>query len=116
MAAAVAAPGLPAFPERTRLRPAVHRRELARHVAHRFDAPAGNRIQRRRAKGLAGAEAETGMMPRASDGVADEQALFERSTVVRADCADREHLVAAPGEEHGLALGVPEQHGSIRDG
>jgi hypothetical protein len=55
------------------------------------------------------------MMPWASDGVADEQALFERSTVVRADCADGEHLVATPDEEHGLALGVPQQHGSVGD-
>ena len=55
-------------------------------------------------------------MPGASDRIADKQPLFERSTVVRADCADGEHLVAAPDEEDGLALRLPQQHGSIRDG
>jgi len=62
--------------------------ELARHVAHRFDAPGRNRVQRGSAERLAGAEAETGMMPRAAEGIADNSALLERSAVMRADRAD----------------------------
>jgi hypothetical protein len=55
------------------------------------------------------------MMPRATDGIAHEEARFKLSTVVRADGPDREQLIAAPGKKHRLALRVPEQHGSIRD-
>ena len=54
-------------------------------------------------------------MPRASNRIAYEEALFERSAVVGADGTDREHLVAAPGEEHRFAARVPEQHRSVRD-
>ena len=54
-------------------------------------------------------------MPRAPDGVANEQALFERSTIVGANCADGEDFVAATRKEDGLALRVPQQHRSIAD-
>ena len=53
------------------------------------------------------------MVPGASNRIAHEKPLFERSTVVRADGTDREHLIAAPGQEHRLALHMSEQHGSI---
>ena len=52
-------------------------------------------------------------MPWASNRIAHEKPLFERSAVVRADGADREHLIAAPGKEHRFAARVPEQHGSV---
>ena len=47
--------------------------------------------------------------------IADEEPLFERSTVVRADGTNREQLVAAPEKEHQLATRVAKQHGSVRN-
>jgi hypothetical protein len=47
--------------------------------------------------------------------ITDEESLFERSTVVRADGTNREQLVAAPDKEHHLATRVAKQHGSIRN-
>jgi hypothetical protein len=55
------------------------------------------------------------MMPLTSNRIAIEKPLFERRAVVRADGADREHLIAAPRKKHRLALRMPEQHGSVRD-
>jgi hypothetical protein len=55
------------------------------------------------------------MMPWASNRIANEETLFERRAVVRADGPDCEYLIAAPGQEHRLAQRMPEQHGSIRD-
>ncbi len=54
-------------------------------------------------------------MPRASNCIAHKEPLFERSTVVRAEGTDREHLIAAPGKKHRLAARVAEQRGSVRD-
>ena len=54
-------------------------------------------------------------MPLASNRIAIEKPLFERRAIVRADGPDREHLIAAPGQEHRFALRMSEQHGSIRD-
>jgi hypothetical protein len=47
--------------------------------------------------------------------ITDEESLFERSTVVRADGTNREQLVAAPDKEHHLATRVGKQHGSVRN-
>ena len=44
----------------------------------------GDRVQRRRAQRLAGAQAETGMVPRTADGIVDEKPLGKRAAVVRA--------------------------------
>src|SRR6185437_541274 len=95
--------------------PLLDRGELARQVAHLFDAPMGNRIQRWRAEGLARAQAETGVMPGASDGIADEEPRFKWSAVVCTDGTDGEQLVAAPDKEHGFASRVPKQHGPFRN-
>ena len=78
-----------------------------------LDAPAGDRVQRRRAQGLAGAQAETGMVPRTANRIVDQQPFGERRAIMRADGADREQLVAAPGEQHRFAVRVPEQHGAV---
>jgi hypothetical protein len=55
------------------------------------------------------------MVPWASNRIAHEESLIERSTVVRADGTDREQLVATPDKEHRFAERVPEQHGSVRN-
>jgi len=52
-------------------------------------------------------------MPRASHRVADEEPRFERSTIVCADRADREELIAAPGKEHRLTPRMSKQHGPV---
>jgi hypothetical protein len=74
-----------------------------------------DRIQRGRAESLTGAQTEAGMMPWASNRIAHEKALFERSTVMRADGTDREQFIAAPYKEHRFAERVTEQHGSVRN-
>jgi hypothetical protein len=53
------------------------------------------------------------MVPGASNRIAHEKPLFERSTVVRADGTDCEQFIAAPDEEHRLAERVAKQHGSV---
>ena len=103
------------FPNIDGANPLFDWRELTRQVAHLFDAPTRNRVQRRRAESLTGAQAEAGMMPRASNRIAHEKPLFERSAVVRADGTDREQLIAAPDKQHRFAVRVPEQHGSVRN-
>jgi hypothetical protein len=55
------------------------------------------------------------MVPWASNRIADEEPLFERSTVVRADGTNREQLVGAPDKEHQFATRVAKQHGSVRN-
>ena len=55
--------------------PRLGRCELARHIAHLFDAPSGNRVQRRRAEGFARAQAEAGMMPGAANRFANQEPL-----------------------------------------
>lgn len=91
----------------------VDRGELSGHVAHHFDAPAGNRVQRWRTQGLAGTQAEAGVVPGTSNRIADQKSLLERSPVMGADRTDREHLIATSGQEHRFAASVPEQHGSV---
>src|SRR6185369_1834468 len=78
-----------------RARPVALRREWARprtlHLlrddrlaAPPLDVPAGERLQRRRVLGLAGAQAETGVMPWTTDGVVHHESFGARTAVVRA--------------------------------
>src|SRR6185437_7886291 len=88
-------------------------RELTRQIAHffampMFNTPVRNRVQRRRAESLAGAQTETGMMPLTSNRIAIEKPLFERRAVVRADSSDCEHLITAAGQKHRLTLRMSE--------
>src|SRR5205807_9035440 len=78
-----------------------------------LDAPAGDRIQRRSAEGGAGTQAETGMMPRATDRVADQKAVGQRGAIMRAEGADREHLASVPRQQHGFPMCVPKQHRAV---
>src|SRR5206468_8396986 len=71
-------------------------------VAGSIDAPARNRIERRRPHWFAGAQAETGVVPWTADRVVDDEAVGERSLVVSAMRADGEDLVARFDDEHFL--------------
>ena len=76
----------------------------------RVDVVTGQRVERRGAHRDAGAQIEAGVVPRAADGVADDQPFGERAAVVRAGGAERHDLVVRPADEqHGLAARVPEQ-------
>jgi hypothetical protein len=80
-----------------------------------LDVPARHRVQRRRAKRLAGRQAERGVMPGTAHRPIDEQAVGKRSAIVRADGADREHCVSASRAHHRFAVRMPEQHGAVGD-
>ena len=84
-------------------------------VAVALDAPAADRVERGRAEGLPGAQAEAGVVPRAAHGVADDDALGERAVIVRAGRAHGEVLVATPREQHGLVVDVPQHHAAVRN-
>jgi hypothetical protein len=78
-----------------------------------FDSPACDRLERRRAQRLTGAEAETGVMPRTADGVANEKPFGEWSTVVRTRRPDGEDLASLARDEHWLAVRVPREHAAV---
>ena len=78
-----------------------------------LDAPAGDRVQRRGAQGPAGTQAKTGMMPRATNRVADQQPVGQRGAIVRANSTDREQFVTAPRKQHRFAVCVPKQHSAV---
>src|SRR5262249_33891760 len=81
-----------------------------------FHGPARDGRQRWCANRFARAQAEAGVVPRTANFVAVDESLGERAAVVRASRADREELVAAANEEHGLAVGVTEQGLAVAHG
>ena len=80
-----------------------------------LDAPAGDRVQRRRSQGLAGAQAEARMMPGAAHRIVNQQSVGERRTVMRADRTNGEYLIPAPREQHGLTVRMSGEHGPVGD-
>ncbi len=78
-----------------------------------FDGPALQVVQRRRADGLAGPQAEAGVVPRAAHRVADQQALGQGAAVVGAVRRHREQLLALAHEQHGFAVHLALQHGPV---
>jgi sec-independent protein translocase protein TatC len=62
--------------------------DLPDDVASPLDAPARDRIERRRPHGFAGAQVEAGVVPGADDAPIAEHAFDERSAVVRAASAE----------------------------
>ncbi len=70
------------------------------HVALSLHFPTRNRIQRWRSNRLPGAKTETGVVPGASDGIADDQTLGERSVVMRAVRPDRKDLRLTLDDQH----------------
>ncbi len=77
--------------------------------------PAVDGINRRRADRLAGLQAELRMMPRASHGLAHQQAFAERAVIMGAKGADRPQLAAHSGDHDRLAAHMADQHGALRD-
>ena len=67
---------------------------------------AHDRVQRRRSQRLAGAQAETGVVPRTADGVIDDESVGERATVMAARGADRIYVVAAAHNDDRRAVDV----------
>jgi hypothetical protein len=56
------------------------------------------------------------MVPGTADGFADEQALGERTAVVRAGGTDREELLAASRQQDRLVPDVAGQHAAVGAG
>src|SRR5262249_18017738 len=79
-----------------------------------LDSKARHGIECRRGDRFTRAQAETGMMPGTSHGVADDQPLCERSTVMGAGRSDREQLITAAHEEYRVIPDMPTDHPSIR--
>ena len=91
------------------LLPHEHRVALALH------SPAGDRIQRGRAKRFAASQAETGVMKRAPHGVADHQPVGERTVIMSAVGAHGEELVRRARQDHILVAHPPEHHATWLD-
>jgi hypothetical protein len=77
-----------------------------RHAFADLDAPALKGIEGRRAKRLTRLHVEAGVMPRAADGIAPDEPIGERGTVMRAERAERESLVAVPDEDRGFSVNM----------
>src|SRR5438270_3796574 len=81
-------------------------RKLFRHpepAAVALDAVPGDGKESGRRDRLSRTKVETGMVPGAADGVADDQALPERTAVVGATCSDGDHVVARAAGDDGLS-------------
>jgi hypothetical protein len=83
------------------------------HATLSLDAPAADRIKRRWPSRLAGAQAETGVMPRAPNSILDQEAVAQRPAIMRAHSADREDLLATSCQQDGLGPNMAKQHGAI---
>jgi hypothetical protein len=55
------------------------------------------------------------VVPGAADGVLDEDPLSERTVVVGAFGADREHLLTTARQQHPLVGDVPQDHAAFGD-
>src|SRR6478672_10782649 len=77
--------------------------------------PARHGTQRRSFERLTRSEAEARVVPWAPHRVAHDEPFAQRSAVVRAGCADREELAAAPRHEYGLTVGVSHEHPAFGD-
>src|SRR5439155_4392091 len=75
-----------------------------------LDAPARDRIERRRANGVAGREAETGVMQWAANGVADDQPVREQTVIVSAVRRDGEKSIAGPREKDVVFADAADEH------
>jgi hypothetical protein len=78
------------------------------HLPLTFDLPAGNRIEGWRAKGFSRAQAETGMMPRTSNGGVDEEPFREGAVIVRAVRAYSKPLIAGV-RQHNIVVSNPSE-------
>ena len=85
-----------------------------RLVAHALDAPAGERIERRRAQRFAGAKGKARVMPWTADGVTDDQAVGKRPVIMRAERADRVERVAASNQNRVFRVDASADEAAIR--
>ena len=74
-----------------------------------IDWAEGGRMQR-----LSGPKAETGVMPRTSYGVVDDQPFRERTAIMGADGADGEDFRSPAREQHRLLSDMAEELASVR--
>src|ERR1019366_2599914 len=65
--------------------------------------PAGNGVERGSPKRFAGAQGETGVVPRAANRLANNETVGERPAIMGAYGADRKDILAPAGEQHGFA-------------
>src|ERR1019366_8692076 len=79
----------------------------------RRDVEARDGIQRGRAGGRPRVKRKGRVVPGAANLVADDEALAERSAIVRALRAHGEDLGPATHEQHGLAMRVPHQRPAL---
>ena len=80
-----------------------------------LDVPARQVIQGRRSQRLARPQAETGMVPGAPHGIADQQPLDQGAAVVAARRADREPFLALSDQQDCLVARVTHDHTAVRD-
>ena len=78
-----------------------------------FDAPACDRIERRRLDRLPGAQAEARVVPGTAHRIADQQALGERPAVVGAGSADGGVLGTPARDQHGFIADVAGEHAAV---
>ena len=78
-----------------------------------LDRPARDRAQGRGVQGFACAQVEASVMPRAAHGVADHDAVGERTVIMRAMGADREHLRPATHQENLVIAGMTDELAAI---
>ena len=89
---------------------------LHSHALSLLDAPTGYRIERWGAKSLAGAYAETCMMPGAAHRASYKKTAAKWGAIMRTKGSNREHFITATNKEHGFTADVAEQHSSVRNG
>src|SRR5262249_41287035 len=78
-----------------------------------LDLVTGDGIQCRSAQRLAGAETETGVMPRAPDGVVDDQSLGERPAVMATGRAEGAEIVTPGNEDDVVAADLAGERDAI---
>jgi len=64
-------------------------------------------------QGLAGAQVEAGMMPRATDGIVNQNPLAERAIVMGALSVDGEEFGTPADEEDGLPIGMTDDLAAV---
>ena len=87
----------------------------SRFSGARRSGPAHVRPARRRARrapapqGLAGPQAEAGVVPGTANRLVDDQALRQRAVVVAAKCIDRDHVRSELHQQHGIVPDMTQQ-------
>ncbi len=83
------------------------------HAVPLLDPPARDGVECGRPQGLAGAQGEAGVVPRAANGIGDEHPLDERTVVMAALRADREERSTVACQHHRLARDLAQDHAAV---